>query len=112
MVRQEWNFKLNWEVEKVVEIPLSSFFRNDNYGLFTLDHTHIAKNSMLEQMIFPCFIHRDMDGREEILWGATFNIILSFLRIVFDYVLPEISDIQRRSRSIKPDYLTGTCRLK
>ncbi|MCX5852120.1 MAG: hypothetical protein NT072_08705 [Deltaproteobacteria bacterium] len=112
LVGKAWTFKPNWEVEKVVEIPLGSFFRGDNYGLFTLDHIHGVENSTATRMTFPCFIHCDADGREEILWGATFNIVLEFLRIVFDYALPEIRDARRIARSITPDYLTGIRRAK
>jgi hypothetical protein len=55
---------------------------------------------------FPCLIHEDDDG-EEILWGATFYIIMNFLRIVFDFQLPNLHSRRIRKKTLNPDYLTG-----
>jgi hypothetical protein len=56
---------------------------------------------------YPCLIHHDPNGGEEVLWGATFNIIVQFLGIVLNYRLPEWEKGPVILRSLKPDYLTG-----
>ncbi|MEA3471539.1 MAG: hypothetical protein U9R24_07460, partial [Thermodesulfobacteriota bacterium] len=56
---------------------------------------------------FPCLIHGDIDGSEEILWGATLNIILSFLKIVFNYEPPAGNENKIIKRTLKPGYLKG-----
>jgi 8-oxo-dGTP pyrophosphatase MutT (NUDIX family) len=94
----------NREVEKIVEIPLSSFYREDLFGCYRIDASDSTGNRSLQ---YPCMIHRDFDGAEEVLWGATFHIIISFLGIVTDYRLPEWRNGPVIVRSLRPDYLTG-----
>ena len=94
----------NWEVEKIVEIPLSSFYQKENFGCYQVDAGDPDGKKPLQ---YPCLIHHDPDGGEEVLWGATFNIIVQFLGIVLDYRLPEWKKGPVIKRSLKSDYLTG-----
>lgn len=94
----------NWEVEKIVEIPLSSFYQKENFGCYQVD---AGNPDVKKPLQYPCLIHHDPDGGEEVLWGATFNIIVQFLGIVLDYRLPEWKEGPVIKRSLKPDYLTG-----
>jgi 8-oxo-dGTP pyrophosphatase MutT (NUDIX family) len=94
----------NREVEKIVEIPLSSFYREDLFGCYLIDASDSTGHRSLQ---YPCLIHRDSDGAEEVLWGATFHIIISFLGIVMDYRLPEWRNGPVIVRKLRPDYLTG-----
>jgi 8-oxo-dGTP pyrophosphatase MutT (NUDIX family) len=94
----------NREVEKIVEIPLSSFYREDLFGCYRIDASDSTGHRSLQ---YPCLIHRDSGGAEEVLWGATFHIIISFLEIVMDYRLPEWRNGPVIVRSLRPDYLTG-----
>jgi hypothetical protein len=94
----------NWEVEKIVEIPLSSFYQKENFGCYQVDAGNPDGEKPLQ---YPCLIHHDPDGGEEVLWGATFNIIVQFLGIVLNYRLPEWKEGPVIKRSLKPDYLTG-----
>jgi 8-oxo-dGTP pyrophosphatase MutT (NUDIX family) len=106
LVKKEWNFRPNWEVEKVVEIPLKSFFADGSYGVLFLEALDETDNSTLT-WDFPCLIHNDIDGSEEVLWGATLAIILSFLKIVFNYDPPTGNENKVIKRTLKPGYLTG-----
>ena len=106
LVRKEWNFRPNWEVEKVVEIPLKSFFAEDSYGVLSVEALDETNTSKLDWDL-PCLIHGDVDGSEEVLWGATLNIILSFLKIAFNYEPPARHDNKIIKRTLKPGYLTG-----
>jgi 8-oxo-dGTP pyrophosphatase MutT (NUDIX family) len=94
----------NREVEKIVEIPLSAFFRKDFFGCYQIDVPGPTGRSSLE---YPCLIHWDSDGREEVLWGATFHIIVGFLGIIMDYRLPEWRKGRIIRKNLQSDYLTG-----
>lgn len=95
----------NREVEKIVEIPLSSFYRKEQFGCFRIGGPVPTGGKPLE---YPCLIHRGSDGADEVLWGATFRIIVSFLEIVMDYRLPAWQNGRVIVRSLQPDYLTGS----
>ena len=94
----------NHEVEKIVEIPLSSFYQKEHFGCYQMVAGGPGDKKSLQ---YPCLIHHGPDGSEEVLWGATFNIIVQFLGIVLNYRLPEWRKGPVIKRSLKPDYLTG-----
>lgn len=94
----------NREVEKIVEIPLSAFFRKDFFGCYQIDVPGPTGRSSLQ---YPCLVHWDSDGREEVLWGATFHIIVGFLGIIMDYRLPEWRKGRIIRKNLQSDYLTG-----
>lgn len=96
--------RLNREVEKIVEIPLSSFYREEHFGRFRIGGPGSIGRESLE---YPCLIHRGSDGADEILWGATFYIIVSFLGIVMNFNLPEWRNGPVITRNLHSDYLTG-----
>ncbi len=87
-VKHSWKPKLSWEVDKIVSIPLEKFFNRTNFAVYSLE----VSESLMAQGIpnpweFPCLVHKE-DGEEEILWGATFEIIRSLFKIVFDFSFP------------------------
>ena len=106
-VDEEWTFRPNTEVERLVEIPLNTFFQEDNYGCYEIEYTDpLSRNSRTSQK-FPCLIYRDNQGREDILWGATFFIIMNFLNVVFDFKIPELHAKRVIKKTLYPDYMTG-----
>lgn len=98
-------FTPNREVEKIVEIPLAAFYDAESIGCYALASPDPADPSRLQSLNHPCLIHPDSDGREEILWGATFHILTAFLTIVMDYRLPEWEKGRCVRRALPPDYL-------
>ncbi len=93
----------NAEAEKIVRIPLSSFYRPDFVA-----RLRIGTPEQHEQtMEYPCLVYRDTDGQEEILWGATFHITVEFLKIVLDYELPEWRTKPVVSKILTPAYMSG-----
>ena len=94
----------NREVDKVVEIPLSTFYREEHFGCYRIATPDQSGHGSLQ---YPCLIHRDSDGADEVLWGATFHIIINFLGIVMDYRLPDWRNGPVIARSLRSDYLTG-----
>lgn len=81
--------KTGAEIEKNLLVPLSSFLDPNNYGMVTWSMTgKWRKIYPVDSADFPCFLARDKES-EEILWGATFHICLSFLQAVFGFVPPQ-----------------------
>jgi len=105
LIEKKWGFRPNREVDKLVEIPLDAFYHEENYGLFSIRSPEDVADRAENERSFPCLIHTDDDGEEEILWGATFGIIMSFLGIVFD--LPQIHPEKIITKPLHPDYLGG-----
>ena len=106
-VRKEWHFHPNPEVESIVEIPLKTFFNEKNYGVYNVETSDqsIANRGVSRE--FPCLIIRDNQGNEEILWGATFYIIMNFLNIVLDFEMPDHNAKRIIRRTLEPEYITG-----
>ena len=91
----------------MVAIPLENFFDAHHYASCLLkkpDGSIFAGNNRRE---FPCFVHKDSDGQHEILWGATFQIIMSFLAIVFNHHMPPSYSQRIVEKKIKFSYLTN-----
>lgn len=99
-------YRPNREVDKVVEIPLRHLFDEERYARYTIDAVPSLPARDNGPWDFPCFVFDDRDN-EEILWGATFNIIMSFLHIVYEFTTPDVSTKRRRYRQLRLDYLKG-----
>ncbi len=88
-VSPPFKFRPNWEVEKLIYIPLKSLLDPGLYARFKLPGHPSASSSVTGiEHIFPCFVHQE-NGREEILWGATYWITMNFLKWVFNFEPPE-----------------------
>jgi 8-oxo-dGTP pyrophosphatase MutT (NUDIX family) len=106
-VKREWHFYPNSEVENIIEIPLTAFFDERNYGLYRIQPSNDIGAGRKDSREFPCLIIHDNKGKEEILWGATFFIIMNFLNIVLDFEMPDVHEKRVISRILGPEYLTG-----
>ncbi len=97
-VKHGWKLRLSWEVDKIVSIPLEKFFNPASYAVSSME---VPENLMTQGIPnpweFPCLVHKE-DGEEEILWGATFEIIRTFFKIVFgfSFPVPEKGKVVRR----------------
>jgi len=108
LVRDPVALRPNREVERIVEIPLAAFGQKDNFGSFQLLFSPGAGADPVPSPTHPCLIHREPDGTEEVLWGATFYIIVQFLRIVDrDYRLPDWRSGRVVQRTVTAAYRTG-----
>lgn len=101
-VTRPWVFTPNREVDRIIEIPLRSFFDPSRYGIFTVRHAPAG-----EALQFPCFRHQSPDTPKEILWGATFFIVMSFLSIVFDFEYTRITPAHETEHILDAQYLSG-----
>jgi len=97
----------NWEVEKIVYIPLRDLLNADGYACYRLQMGTCRDNR--EKGItqdFPCFLHKNRDERE-VLWGATYRITTVFLELVFGFSPPPVETLPVICGSLDENYLTG-----
>jgi hypothetical protein len=106
LTRNPFKYKLNSEVEKVVEIPFGFFFESSNYAWLQVT-TPEEQNAYSETSRFPCLAISDGKGDYDILWGATFYIITNFLGIICEKRLPGPSSKKIVKKIITESYLTG-----
>lgn len=102
-VKYPWKARPSHEVDKVMRIPLSSFFEPRNYTHFVVTSAH-DQSYRLE---LPGFVMGEDGNQKEILWGATFNIIMKFLQIVFGFNVPQIPEDAFSHRILTPEYMKG-----
>jgi 8-oxo-dGTP pyrophosphatase MutT (NUDIX family) len=99
-----FEFKLSSEVDKIIEIPISSFYESSNYASLEIETSSGDNASGNNQ--FPCILISDNQGGQEILWGATFNIIMNFLRIISDNSLPFPSSTRTIKKILTKSYIS------
>jgi 8-oxo-dGTP pyrophosphatase MutT (NUDIX family) len=101
---------LSREVERLVVLPLSDFYDPDRFAWIRFDvPDDIRAASGRSDWNFPCLVSGEGAGRE-ILWGATFNIILTFLWVVLGFPFPEIPRDRLVTKEIPENYFTGSFR--
>jgi 8-oxo-dGTP pyrophosphatase MutT (NUDIX family) len=107
-IKRAWHPQLSWEVEKIVSIPLQAFFLPENYALYSLEVPEkLTSQGVPNPWEFPCLIYGE-NGAEEILWGATYNIIHSFLNAVLDHPLPSPDGRRVIHRPLTSNYFSGS----
>jgi 8-oxo-dGTP pyrophosphatase MutT (NUDIX family) len=98
--------KPNWEVERLVHVPLRRLLDPGNFGRYRLTFKD-GQTDLQRQNDFPCFIHKGRRGTE-ILWGATFRIAADFLRLVFGFKLPDLDTLPVVRGKRGKSYLNGS----
>lgn len=106
LTRKSFPYRASDEVEKVLEIPISHFFDGANFAWLQLT-TPIGSNSYDEQGRFPCFVIKNNGGNDDILWGATLQIISNFLTIISGHSLPSPDSAKIIKKEITQKYLAG-----
>ncbi len=86
-------FSINWEVEKIVAIPIRLLLDPSRYARFRLHVPHELEEKMRRTtQDFPCFICED-GSDTEVLWGATYKIVTFFIELLFGFTAPEYSTL-------------------
>ena len=108
-VRRQRRFFPNWEVERIVPIPLAQLLDADRYARYRLT-IDIPRPDRSEPEVkdLPCFIHHYPGGETEIFWGATLRIALQFLETVYHFRPPALDRLPEVPGRLTPEYLTGT----
>jgi hypothetical protein len=106
-IGRQKQFFPNWEVERVVCIPIQNLLDPSNYARYRL-RIDISKTNESNPDVrdYPCFVLKQ-NGNLEVLWGATFRITMAFLEIVFGYEPPDMESLPVVFGSLDEHYLTG-----
>ena len=96
-------FYPNWEIEKIVCIPLRNLFDPANYARYRLRIQNPSAGDILNT--FPCFRY-EKAGKAEILWGATYRITVGFLKRVFDFEPPDMHSLPEIHGRLGESYLS------
>ena len=98
----------NWEVERVVYIPLKNLLNSSAYARYRLHIESSQENGNdLNTKECPCFVH-EYQGESEVLWGATFRITMVFLETIFGFKPPDMDSLPVVYGSLGENYLTGS----
>lgn len=106
-IEERHRLKPNWEVTRIVSIPLRSLLDPSAYTRYRLyvDPQVAAKVSWTTQD-FLCFLYQD--GVDvEVLWGATLRIVLLFLEKIFGFTPPDVSSRPFVPGILDEAYLNG-----
>ncbi len=102
-----WKARPNWEVDKIIQLPLNLFFSPANYALCSINTISPLQHKLgADFWELPCIVVPDEEG-EEILWGATFKILLSFMESVFSLPLNDINPSRKIYKELPSYYYTG-----
>lgn len=103
-IPRQRRFYPNWEVEKIIYIPLRDLLNPAGYARYRLK---FEGQSAAEQInTFPCFRY-EKDDTIELLWGATYRITAAFLNDVFDFAPPDPSSLPEIHGSLSKSYLSN-----
>jgi hypothetical protein len=99
-------------VEKVIPVPVRSFFDSRNYVRYMLGapaHPNEFENNGGYDA--PAFSVPD-SGDEDILWGATYSIVMDFLKLALGFPMANVQGERIVRRTLPDHYYTGRARLK
>jgi hypothetical protein len=106
-VQRQRRFFPNWEVERILYIPLRELLDAANYRRYRLqmqipaerDSAHVTRD-------YPCFRFKK-NNDVEILWGATFRITALFLEYIFNFRPPPLETLPIIEGRLDQNYMTG-----
>jgi hypothetical protein len=105
-VEGQRRFTPNWEVAKIVRIPLRDLLSPGGYIRLRLRMADPATGSDKDGKVFPAF-HAASSEETEILWGATYRITMNFLDHVFGFQPPDPDGPAEVHKRLTAAYLTG-----
>ena len=108
-IPRQRRFFPNWEVERVVPIPLKYLLNRDHYACYRLRFERSEGDRLqAETGDFPCFLYRDPDlPANDVLWGATYRIVMVFLGSVFGFRPPHIGSLPVVHGTLDETYYNG-----
>lgn len=107
-VPRQRRFLPNWEVERIVSIPLRHLLDPGRYARYRIRFAPGMRSGPGADVLdFPCFVHESGDNRE-ILWGATFRIVKAFLERVFQFSPPNTTALPVISGHLDRRYTDGS----
>ena len=106
-VHRQRRFFPNWEVEKIVNIPMAALVETENYARFRYSFNS-PQNGMSNLPVrdMPCFVF-PQKGQTELLWGVTYRIIADFLEKTLGFIPPAMEQLPVVHRRFDSDYIEG-----
>jgi hypothetical protein len=106
-IPRQKRFFPNWEVEKIMYIPLRKLLDPANYRCYRLTLKLPGNGEALKSSRdYPCFRIQNKNGNE-ILWGATFSITTVFMDYIFGFKPPGLENLPVVEGTLDQIYLTG-----
>ena len=106
-VKRQKRFFPNWEVDKIVYIPLRDLLDAGNYRRYRLClQTGENEQSPNSGQDYPCFYFQT-GSDTEILWGATYRIATLFMNYIFGFEPPILETLPIVEGKLDQAYLTG-----
>lgn len=100
-------FRTNWEVDRIVHLPLRKLLDVGNFYRYRLQMGDLSPGRTSDVIReLPSYRHQS-DAEDETLWGATYHITMQLLRLAFDFTPPELADLPVLHGSLDANYLTG-----
>ena len=97
----------NWEVEKIVRIPLRRLLDPAHYACYRLNFQIQESADVWEgPQDYPCFVHQTHE-EYEVLWGATYRIVTVFLDLIFGFQPPHLTSLPVVHGSLDDSYYEG-----
>jgi hypothetical protein len=104
-IERQQHFYPNREVEKIVTVPIRSFLDPAHYACCRISfNAGREKHAVHTREVFPCFCLPEASERE-ILWGATYRIVMSFLELVFDFKPPLLDSLPVVNKRLGEEYI-------
>ncbi|MEJ2728782.1 MAG: CoA pyrophosphatase [Deltaproteobacteria bacterium] len=97
-------FYPNWEVEKIIYIPLRDLLDSARYARYRL--LFEGETNAPRVNTFPCFRY-EKGNKVELLWGATYRITAAFLDGVFGFVPPDLNSLPEVYGRLSRTYLNN-----
>jgi len=109
-IRRRWRPRPNWEVGKIIRLPLRAFYQPENYALCEMILPAAGREKFgVDSWEVPCLVIPDGET-EEVLWGATFRILLTFIERTLELPVSRINPVRRLSRQLPEHYYSGRSR--
>jgi len=103
-ISRQKKYNPNWEVEQIIYIPLKDLLNPACYSQMQIEvaSQHKGDSNLLSDT-FPCFIYQNQNGNE-FLWGATYRIVMQFLKLVFNFIPPKFESMPVMHRKLDENY--------
>lgn len=106
-ISRQRRFRPNWEVDRIVRIPLRAFWESDRYANYRVSFSRSVERQFNRKSDdFPCFMFEN-DGRQELLWGVSYRIIMNFMASVLEFQPPDVAGLPVISGRLRGSYITG-----
>jgi len=104
-IRLKNRYWTNWEVEKVLTISIRDLLNQRRYACYRIRFgANPAEGAGEHTEDFPCY----RDEKEGlILWGVTYEMVMSFLDLLFGFKVPDPASLPVIHGSLDGRYLQG-----